>query len=76
MALPLAFPNVDVDSVADLNGELAAIAQLRNSAAHHSAAVEERKALYAGELWDLVVGSKGEGFLHKFYAAFGLDKYG
>ena len=76
LALPLAFPNVDVDSVADLNVELAAVAQLRNSAAHHSAAVEERKAVDAGELWDLVVGSKGEGFLHKFYAAFGLDKDG
>ena len=74
LALPRAFPNVDVDSVPDLNGELAAIAQLRNSAAHHSVAAEERKAVEAGELRDLVVGSNGEGFLHKFYAALGLDK--
>ena len=70
--LPRAYPNVDLDAVVNLNVELAKIAQLRGSSAHDSTTSDERRANNAQELWDLVVGSGGEGFLAKFYSALGL----
>ena len=71
-ALPRAYPNVDLDAVVNLNFELAKIAQLRGSSAHDSTTSDERRANNAQELWDLVVGSGGEGFLVRFYSALGL----
>ena len=70
--LPRAYPNVDLDAVMNLNVELAKIAQLRGSSAHDSTTSDERRANNAQELWGLVVGSGGEGFLAKFYSALGL----
>ena len=55
-----------------LSVELAKIAQLRGSSAHDSTTSYERRANNAQELWDLVVGSGGEGFLAKFHSALGL----
>ena len=70
--LPCAYPNVDLDAVVNLNFELAKIAQLRGSSAHDSTTSYERRANDAQELWDLVVGNGGEGFLARFYLALGL----
>ena len=57
LALPRAFSNIDLDSVVNLNVELATIAQLRGSSAHDSRTAEDRKVIEAEELWSLVVGS-------------------
>ena len=74
--LPHAFPNSDSDDVVGLYGILARIAQLRGGSAHDSATPDEQKARGAQELWDLVVGSNGRGFLAKFYSALGLTEDG
>lgn len=73
LALPRAFPNVDLDAVVGLHTGLASISQLRGSSAHDSATPDEQKARDVGELWDLVAGSSGGGFLAKFHSAFGLS---
>ena len=72
LVLPRAFPNVDLDAVVGLHTGLASISQLRGNSAHDSATPDEQKDRDAGELWDLVVGSNGGGFLAKFYSALGL----
>ena len=74
--LPLAFPNLDMDAFICLHDELAKIAQLRGSSSHDSATLDEQKVRDAQELWDLVVGSGGDGFLAKFYSALGLTGEG
>ena len=74
--LPLAFPNLDIDAVVGLHVGLAKIAQLRGSSSHDSTTPDDQRAKGAQELWDLVVGSGGEGFLAKFYLAFGLTEEG
>ena len=70
--LPRAFLNLDMDTVIGLHDVLARIARLRGSSSHDSTTPDDQKAKDAQELWDLVVGSGGEGFLAKFYEAFGL----
>ena len=70
--LPQAFPNIDLDAVVNLNVELATIARLRGGSAHDSGTASDRKASDAEELWDLVVGNDGGGFLAKFHSALGL----
>ena len=72
LALPRAFSNIDLHSLVNLNVELATIAQLRGSSAHDSRTAEDQKLIEAEELWGIVVGSNGDGFLDKFYAALGL----
>ena len=74
--LPLAFPNLDIDAVVGLHVGLAKIAQLRGSSSHDSTTPDDQRAKDAQELWDLVVGSGGEGFLAKFYSALGLTGEG
>ena len=71
-ALPRAYPNVDLDAVVNLNFELAKISRLRGSSAHDSTNSDERRANDAQELWDLVMGNVGGGFLARFYSASGL----
>ena len=71
-ALPLAFPNADLDIFVSLHAELAKIAQLRGGSSHDSPTLNEQKAKDAEELWELVVGSNGRGFLARFYSALGL----
>ena len=70
--LPRAFPNVDMDAVIGLHDSLARIAWLRGSSSHDSTTPDDQKTKDAQELWDLVVGSGGEGFLAKSYSALGL----
>ena len=74
--LPQAFPKIYLDAVVNLNVELATIARLRGGSAHDSGTAKDRKASDAEELWDLVVGSNGGGFLAKFYSALGLTEDG
>ena len=74
--LPQAFPDIDLDAVVNLNVELATIARLRGGSAHDSGTASDRKASDAEELWDLVVGNDGGGFLAKFHSALGLTKDG
>ena len=74
--LPQAFPNIDLDAVVNLNVELATIARLRGGSAHDSGTASDRKASDAEELWDLVVGNDGGGFLAKFHSVLGLTKDG
>ena len=74
--LPQVFPKIDLDAVVNLNVELATIARLRGGSAHDSGTAKDRKASDAEELWDLVVGSNGGGFLAKFYSALGLTEDG
>ena len=70
--LPRAFPDVDLDAVVSLDIELAKIARLRGSSAHDSATSDEQRAKNSEELWGLVVGKNGAGFLARFYSALGL----
>ena len=72
--LPNAFPNIHLDSLVNLHVGLAQIAKLRGGSAHDSANPDEQKAKDAQKLWDLVVGSNGEGLLAKFYLALGLTE--
>ena len=70
--LPHAFPHVDPDALVNLNIKLGAIAQLRGSSAHDSRTADDRKTGDAEELWDLVVGTNGRGFLAEFHSALGF----
>ena len=74
--LPQAFPFVDMDAVVNLNVKLEAIAQLRGGSAHDSRIADDRKAGDAENLWDLVMGSNGRGFLAEFHSALGLAGLG
>ena len=70
--LPRAFPNIDLDSAINLHAALENIAQLRGRAAHDSIIADDRKIRDAEELWDLVMGVGGGGFLAQFHSALGL----
>ena len=70
--LPRAFPNVDLDATINLHAALEDIAQLRGGAAHDSNIADDRKVRDTEELWDLVVGAAGGGFLAQFHSALGL----
>ena len=70
--LPRAFPNIDLDSAINLQAALENIAQLRGGAAHDSIIADDRKIRDAEELWDLVMGVDGGGFLAQFHSALGL----
>lgn len=69
--LPTAFPNIDLEALVQLHADLARIAQLRGSSAHDSSTSDQRRAENASELWALVVGSRGDGFLNRFLSALG-----
>ena len=70
--LPRAFPNIDLDSTINLHAALENIAQLRGGAAHDSIIADDHKVRDAEDLWDLVMGADGGGFLSQFYSALGL----
>ena len=70
--LPRAFPNTDLDSAINLHAALENIAQLRGGAAHDSIIADDRKIRDAEELWDLVMGVDGGGFMAQFHSALGL----
>ena len=70
--LPRAFPNIDLDSAINLHAALENIAQLRGGAAHDSIIADDHKVREAEDLWDLVMGVGGGGFLTQFYSALGL----
>ena len=74
--LPRAFPNIVLEAFVQLHADLAKIAQLRGSSAHDSPTSDERRAENANELWALVVGCNGNGFLTKFVSALGLVRSG
>ncbi len=74
--LPQAFPSVDLDAVVNLNVRLETIAQLRGSSAHDSRTSDDRRAVDAEKLWDLVVGTNGRGFLDEFHSALGFSDIG
>ena len=76
LSLPHAFPGVDLEALVNLNAELASIARLRGSSAHDSGAAGDLKANDTEEIWHLVVGSKGRGFITKFCSALGLAEDG
>ena len=70
--LPRAFPNIDLDATINLHVSLENIAQLRGGAAHDSIIADDRKIRDAVELWDLVMGAAGGGFVAQFHSALGL----
>ena len=72
--LPRAFPNIDLDSAINLHAVLENIAQLRGGAAHDAMIADDRKVRDAEELWDLVMGVGGGGFLAQFHSALGLTR--
>ena len=76
LALPRAFPGVDLEAVVNLHPELASIARLRGSSSHDSRAASGLKAKNAEEIWHLVVGNKGPGLITKFCSALGLTEDG
>ena len=73
-ALPHAFPKIDLDSAINLHAALEDIAKLRGGAAHDAIIADDRKVRDAEELWDLVMGVAGGGFLTQFYSALGLTR--
>ena len=75
-SLPRAFPDMDLDSAINLHAALENIAHLRGGAAHDSDTADGRKVRDAEELWDLVMGTGGGGFLAQFCSALGLAKDG
>ena len=74
--LPQAFPYVDLDALVRLNIKLETIAKLRGGSAHDSKTADDRKAIDAEKLWNLVVGSNGRGFLAEFHSALGFVEVG
>ena len=74
LALPNIFPGADLDAIANLSVDLDRIAQLRGGSAHDTGTTNDRKDSRAQELWDLVLSGGGEGFLIRFYSAFGLSR--
>ena len=75
-SLPRAFPDIDLDSAINLHAILEKIAHLRGGAAHDSITADGRRVRDAAELWDLVMGGGGAGFLVQFCSALGLTKDG
>ena len=72
--LPRAFSNIDLDSAINLHAALENIARLRGGAAHDAIMADDRRARDAEELWSLVMGVGGGGFLAQFHSALGLTR--
>ena len=70
--LARAFPNIVLDAAINPHAALEDIAQLRGEAAHDSIIPDDRKVRDAKELWGLVMGVAGGGFLAQFHSALGL----
>ena len=71
-SFPAHSPNIDLDATINLHDVLENIAQPRGGAAHDAIIADDRKVRDAEELWDLVMGLAGGGFLAQFHSALGL----